>query len=146
MVITIHFLHPVVNVSAQNCTITPLNPTTLTAAGGALPIGTMNVRIQCVCPATGSQLVRWYDINTEFITQSNHERYVAGFPHFIPNDPNGNTNVTLIIPTFNDSYDGRYHCGINLNRYSFTSPSAAVTLTITGELMINTVSYLYVAT
>ena len=54
MVINIHFLHPVVDVSTQNCTVTPLNPTTLTATGGALVSGTMNVRIQCVCPVTGN--------------------------------------------------------------------------------------------
>ena len=71
--------------------------------------------------------------------------YVAGSPYFIPNNPNGATDVTLVIPTFNDSYDGTYNCGIFVSNTEFTSPSAAVILTI-GELMINTVSYLYVAT
>ena len=51
---TIHFLHPVVDVSAQSCTITPLNPTTLTATGGAVVSGTINVRIQCTCTVTGT--------------------------------------------------------------------------------------------
>ena len=143
---TIHSLHPVVDVSAQSCTITPLNPTTLTASGGALLSGTTDVRIQCVCPvANDDQRVRWFDINTEFVIQSIHPRYVAGSPYFIPNNPNGATDVTLVIPTFTDSYDGTYNCGIRVYDTSFTSPSAAVTLTI-GELMINTVSYLYVAT
>ena len=133
-----------VDVSAQSCTITPLNPTTLTATGGALVSGTTDVRIQCVCTVTNDdQRVRWYDINGNFLVQSTHPtEYVAGSPYFIPNNPNGNTDVTLVIPTFNDSYDGTYNCGIHVSDTEFTSPSTAVTLTI-GELMI---SYLYVAT
>ena len=146
MVITIHYLHPVVDVSAQ-CTITPLNPTTLTATGGTLVSGTTDVRIQCVCPVTGSQLVRWYDINTNFINGQTNPNNVAGSPHYIRNNPNdGDNDVTLVIPTFNNSYDGTYNCGIRVDNNGFTSPSAAVTLTITGELMINIISYLYVAT
>ena len=141
---TIHFLYPAVDVSAQ-CTITPLNPTTLTATGGVVVSGTTNVRILCVCTVTVDQTVRWYNTSDNFITQQNHQRYVAGSPYFIPNDPNVYVNVTLVIPTFTDSYDGTYTCGIFVNDTVFTSPSAAVTLTI-GELMINTVSYLYIAT
>ena len=132
-----------IDVSAQ-CTITPLYPTTLTATGGVVVSGTTNVMIQCVCPATSDQRVRWYNTSKDFLTQSNHQRYVDGSPYFIPNTPY-DTNVTLVIPTFNDSYIGIYYCGIRVNDTAFTSPSAAVTLTI-GELMINTVSYLYVAT
>ena len=103
--------------------------------------------IQFTCVATGNQRVRWYDINTNYLVQSNHPTdYVAGSPYFILGTTIGNVqNVTLVIPTFNDSYDGTYHCGIFVSNTEFTSPSAAVTLTI-GELMINTVSYLYVAT
>ena len=135
-----------VDVSAQSCTITPLNPTTLTATGGAIVSGTTDVRIQCVCTVTGDdQRVRWYDINGNFLNQNTHMDYVAGSPYYIPNSPNGAIDVTLVIPTFTDSYDGTYNCGIFVNNTEFTSPSAAVTLTI-GELMINTVSYLYVAT
>ena len=67
-------------------------------------------------------------------------------PYYIRNYAGGlDNNVTLVIPTFNDSYDGTYNCGIRVSDTEFTSPSAAVTLTIC-ELMINTVSYLYVAT
>ena len=139
----IHFLHPVVDVSAQSCTITPLNPTILTATGGALVSGTTDVRIQCVCTGTNVyQRVRWYDINGNFVSRSVSSAYVAGTPYYILNTY---TNVTLVIPTFTDSYDGTYNCGIRVSDTEFTSPSAAVTLTI-GELMINTVSYLYVAT
>ena len=135
-----------VDVSTQRCTVTPLNPTTLTATGGALGNGTVNVRIRCVCPITGKcKYARWFDINTNFVVQSSHSIYVAGSPYYIRSTTNPDTDVTLVIPTFNDSYDGTYHCGVRVNDTEFTSPSAAVTLTI-GELMINTVSYLYVAT
>ena len=141
MVITINYLHPV-----AHCIINPLNPTTLTDTGGALISGTTDVMIQCVCTVTGDQRVRWYDINANFVRGSTNPNYVDGTPHFIRNNPNGgDNNVTLIIPTFTDSYDGTYYCGIRDTDTSFTSPSAAVTLTI-SELMINTVSYLYVAT
>ena len=137
----IHFLHPVVDVSAQSCTITPLNPTTLTATGGAVVSGTADVRIQCVCTGTRDP-VRWYDINGNFLNRVTHEDYVAGSPYYMLNS---RTNVTLVIPAFNNSYDGTYNCGIRVSSTEFAEPSAAVTLTI-GELMINTVSYLYVAT
>ena len=137
-----HFLHPVVDVSAQSCTITPLNPTTLTATGGALPNGTMNVMIQCVCTATDFLTVRWYDINGNIVVEEYNQHYVAGSPYLLAIS---DKNVTLVIPTFNNSYDGTYHCGNYVNDTNFTSPSAAVTLTI-SKLMINTVSYLYVAT
>ena len=99
--------------------------------------------IQCVCSvAYISHFVRWYDINTEFLVRSNHPDYVTGSPYYVLNN---DSFVTLVIPTFNDSFDGTYTCGIRVSDTEFTSPSAAVTLTI-GELMINTVSYLYVAT
>ena len=144
MLTTIHFLHLVVDVSAQSCTITPLNPTTLTATGGEVVNGTVNVMIQCVCSVTGDHRVRWFDINKKFLFQTSHPNYVDGSPYSIAN--NFRTNITLVIPTFTDSYDGTYNCGIRVSDTSFTSPSAAVTLTITSELMINTLSYLYVVT
>ena len=57
--------HPVVDVSAQGgCIITPINPTTLTAAGGVLASGTVNVTIQCNNCTDGNgtlDRVRWYD-------------------------------------------------------------------------------------
>ena len=90
-----------IDVSAQNCTITSLNPTTLTATGGALINGTTDVRIQC------DQRVRWFDINTNFVFTSANPNYVAGSPYHIRNDPDGIDNdVTLVIPIFTDSYDG----------------------------------------
>ena len=129
-----------VDVSAQSCTITPRNPTTLTDTGGALVSGTTDVRIRCVCTTT---IARWYDPGVVIINRDVHETYVAGSPYVIR--ANNKRDITLVIPTFNDSYNGTYYCGIRDTDTSFNDPSAAVTLTI-GELMINTVSYLYVAT
>ena len=141
MVITIHFLYLVVDVSAQNCTIIPLSPITLINTGGTLVNGTMDVRIQCVC--TGSSgVVRWFDPSVTIIIGQGHVNYVVGSPYYVRNSA---ADALLVIPTFTDSYDGTYNCGIRVADTEFTSPSAAVTLTI-GELMINTVSYLYVAT
>ena len=41
-----------------------------------------------------------------------------------------NTNVILVIPTFNDSYDGTYTCGRNAaDRSALTPPTADVSLT-----------------
>ena len=140
MIITIHFLCLVVDVSARNCTVTPLNPSALTATGGVLVSGTVNVTSQCACTVTGDQVVRWYGSDGLIILQQQHDNYMPGSPYVIRNS---NSNVTLVIPTFNDSYDCTYNCGIRVTDTYFTSPSAAVTLTI-GELMINAVSYLCV--
>ena len=129
-----------VNVSAQSCSVTEVNPATLATTGGALVNGTVNVMFRCVCTGT---VARWYDPSGNIIVTESHERYVDGSPYFIRNS---GSDASLVIPTFNDSYDGTYNCGIRVTDTSFTSPSAAVTLTITSELMINTVSYLYVAT
>ena len=132
-----------VDVSAQSsCTISPQNPTTLTATGGVLVSGAVDVRIWCYCSAFGDQVVRWFDPGRVIILQQGHDNYVAGSPYVIRYS--NNKDVTLVIPTFNGSYDGTYNCGIRVNDTSFTSPSAAVTFTIIGELMINAVSYLYV--
>ena len=99
------------------------------------------MRIQCVCTGTnGNQRVRWFDINGNYL--SDNQNGGADSPYSLLTSA---TDVTLIIPTFTDSYYGTYNCGIYVSDTEFTSPSAAVTLTI-GELMINIVSYLYVAT
>ena len=142
--------HPVVNVSAQgSCTITPLSPTTLTTTGGPLLNGTMNVMIQCNCTnddGTVVGTVRWYDpAGTRLIAEGN-DRFDASAPHFTRVDYS-NSNVILVIPAFNDSFNGTYKCG---NRKGETqgesnnngpgSPNADVTLTIEGELIIHVVN------
>ena len=140
-----------VDVSAQSCTITPLNPSTLTATGGAINYGTMNVRIRCWCRAV--DVVRWYDpAGTRLVSARNPAEFNANVPHFTREGGDSgnnvdNTNIILVIPTFNDSYDGRYTCGRNVaDRTALTPPTADVTLTIISELMINTISCLYIHT
>ena len=144
-----------VDVSAQSCTITPLSPTTLTATSGAITYGTENVRIRCRCTesdGTAVSVVRWYDpAGTRLVSARNPAEFNANVPHFTREGGDtgnnvDNTNIILVIPTFNDTYAGRYTCGRNAaDRTTLTPPTADVTLTI-SELMINTISHLYVHT
>ena len=139
------FLHPVFNVSAQGgCTITPINPTTLTTAGGVLASGTVNVMILCGnCTDDGGIVVnsvRWYEPNGTRLLSSTNNRYVAGTPYFRrePDD----TNIVLVIPTFNDSYDGTYTCGERVNRGPPGPPNAVVVLTVGGKLANDSCSHI----
>ena len=124
-----------IDVSAQSCNVTPLNPTTLTATGGAIVYGTMNVRIQCSCTTVNT--VRWYDPDgTKLVSAQNTAQYNPDVPHFTRVNANSDRDVILVIPTFNDSYDGRYTCGRNVaDRSGLNAPTADVTLTI-SELMV----------
>ena len=125
-----------VDVSAQGeCTITPINPTTLTTAGGVLAIGTENVTIQCNCTyynGTVIDRVRWYDPDGTRLLVSNHNRYVAGTPYYIR--VLNETIVALVIPTFNDFYDGIYTCGMRVKFYPPGAPNSIINLIISGEL------------
>ena len=128
-----------VDVSAQGgCTITPINPTTLTAAGGVLASGTENVMIKCNCTdddGTVVDRVRWYDPNGTRLLVNDHDNYVAGTPYF--SRAPDNANIALVIPTFNDSYDGTYTCGGKVNSGLPGPPNAIVNLTIGCKLMIH---------
>ena len=133
-----------VDVSTQaSCTITPINPTTLTTADGVLPNGTENVMIRCNCSEDdGSETtnVRWYDPDGNFVPRIGGGRFIAEAPHFTrPSGDNNNRNITLVIPTFNDSYDGTYTCGRRDGRTNNPPlpplpPTATVSLIIDGEL------------
>ena len=124
-----------VDVSAQGgCTITPINPTTLTATGGVLVSGTVNVTIRCNnCTNDDHTVSRvgWYDPNGIRLVDSVYNNsYVPGTPHF--SRVNGANNDTiLVIPTFNDSYDGTYTCGDRDGPSG--PPTATVILTIFGK-------------
>ena len=128
-----------VDVSVQGgCTITPINPTTLTAAGGVLTSGTENVMIQCNCTydnGTVVNMVRWYDPDGTRLIISTNDKYVTGSPYYSrePDD----TNTALVIPTFNNSYDGTYYCGRKFGRGPPQPPNAFVNLTIGGKLLIH---------
>ena len=136
-----------VGVSAQgSCTVTPLNPITLTATGGALPNGTMNVMIQCNCTnddGTVVGIVRWYDPAGTRLFNPYNNRFDASIPYYTRvND--SNTHVILVIPTFNDSYDGTYKCGNRQGESNVGpgSPNVAVTLTI-GEVIVSNLCSIY---
>ena len=126
-----------VGISAQGrCTITPINPTTLTTAGGVLASGTENVTIRCNnCTNDYGTLdrIRWYDPDGYRLPRPTNNYYVPGAPHFQVAD--GNDDIILVIPTFNESYDGTYTCGERVNYGLLPGPpNAVVNLTIAGKL------------
>ena len=126
-----------VDVSAQDrCTITPINPTTLTAAGGELANGTKNVMINCNCTASDGyiiKIVRWYGPDG---TRLRLAGFVPGTPHILrAGAVDDNTNIILVIPRFNDFYDGTYTCGRRISVTQFGQPTGTITLTA-SELMI----------
>ena len=87
--------------TAPNCTITPSNPSFLPADGGVLHNGTSNVTINCNCTNTDYQQIRWYSPDEEEVPFQ-----LTGPQGFMQD------NGTLIIPMFNDSYQGTYSCGV----------------------------------
>ena len=133
---SVFLLYPVVDVSAQNCTIIPVDPTTLTATGGVLAIGTMNVMIQCNnCLDGGKPLtrVRWYDPGRTRLLRAVNSDYVPGTPYFT-RVGNADNDIILVIPTFNDSYDGTYTCGGRVDQGQLPGlPNASVSLSIGGK-------------
>ena len=119
-----------IDVSAQgSCTVTPINPTTLTATGGAITSGTVNVTILCNCTDGDGgvvPLVRWYYPGMTQLTLLNTN---SDSPYYIRGSGNtDNTNVILVIPTFNDSYDGTYTCGRRTDTNQYEAPTATVVL------------------
>ena len=95
-----------VNVTAQKCTITPINPPEL--IGGVLKDVTPNVTIDCSCNDdndTAIMELRWFfpdDSQVTIVTES-----TPGSPYFVASS---DTASTLIIPVFNDTYKGNYTC------------------------------------
>ena len=131
-----------VNVSAQDgCTITPINPATLTAAGGILPSGTVNVMIQCNCTENDGTLVatvRWYDpAGVRLISLAAGNQFDETVPHFTRIVEMNDTNIILVIPTFTDSYDGVYTCAKRGSNNALETPNAPINLTIRGDIFVN---------
>jgi len=92
------------NVTAPNCTITPLKPSFLPVGGGVLYNGTSNVIINCNCTNFGYQQIRWYSPNEEVVPFNSTGP--EDLPYVTLEDRN------LVIPMFNDSYEGTYYCGV----------------------------------
>ena len=129
---------------AGSCTITPLNPTSLTTTGGEIPSGTMNVRIQCTCMDSNGMtvdVVRWRDLAGDLLISAQNGNFDASVPHFTRVN-NTNNNIELVIPTFSDSYDGTYTCGRRDpdDATSLIAPTTDVTLVC--ELLTSTIQLL----
>ena len=141
-----YFVYPVVDISAHGgCTITPINPTTLTTAGGVLASGTENVMIKCNCTDDDGMVVdrvRWYDPDGTRLLVNTHHGYINGTPYF--RKAPDNANILLVIPTFNDSYDGTYTCGRRGASLPVAAPNATVELAISSKLIIYIASHLSV--
>ena len=137
------FPHSVV--AEEECTITPLNSTNLTSTGGTLAFRTENVMIQCNCIVNNdSAKIRWYNPDGIRILCRGRNNSVNGTP-YVTTNTKSKTSITLVIPKFNDSYDGTYNCGRKVKK-KLVAPSAAAVLYIASELMINIISQGYIAT
>ena len=101
--------------------------------------------IQCNCTYDDGRVVdvvKWYDpVGIRLISPAAVAIFDATVPHFTRVTDGDHSNIILIIPTFNYSYDGTYTCGRRIAGFAdiLGTPNAAVTLTIVGGLMINTV-------
>ena len=133
-----------VDVSAQaSCTVTPINPTTLTTAGGVfnLPNGTENVIIRCNCSYNDGYVItnaRWWYLDGIIPPRVDSGDDIPSTPYYTrASGDTNNRNITLVIPTFNDSYDGNYICGRRRGG-SPRAPTVTVSLTIGGELFVET--------
>ena len=84
--------------------------------------------INCNCTDDGGMVivnVSWYDPDGNRLVLSG---FVPGTPHIIR--VGDNTNVELVIPTFTDSYDGIYTCGMRVDDVSVLGPpNATIDLT-----------------
>ena len=95
--------------------------------------------IQCNCTYDDGRVVdpvRWYNSDGTKLMSSYRSWFDDSVPHFTRVTDDDDSNIILVIPTFNYSNDGTYTCGRRTIGFAGT-PNAAVTLTIVGGLMIN---------
>jgi len=92
--------------TASHCFIIPLNPSFLFADGG-INHGTRNVMINCNCFNTDYQTITWYSPKKQQIPFQLTEP--GDLPYAIKE------KGTLVIPVFNNLYQGTYYCGIGNN-------------------------------
>ena len=120
------------NLSAQgNCSVTAINPTNLTAVDKVFAIvyGTENVMIQCNCFDVNEKAlssIKWFDSNGIRLRFQRNHKYIAGDLHLMRT--HNNSGVILVIPMFNNSYDGVYTCGIGRN-FPPKEPNIDISLT-----------------
>ena len=89
------------DVTATKCIITPINPSFLSTDDG-INNGTLNVMINCNCINVGNQQIKWYSPDKKEVS----------FNYTEPEDMPYVLMGTLIIPIFNNSYQGAYYCGV----------------------------------
>jgi len=119
LLVIVYLFNFVQTVSAQpaGCTITPVNPATMTATASCreLPEGLKNVTLKCNCMDGNVPMsfVRWFGpngntlvMNTN-VTDGSYIDNIYGSPYVRVTD----TTATLTIPVFNSSYVGTYTCG-----------------------------------
>ena len=86
--------------------------------------------ILCNCIYDFTLTTGWYDPDGFQIVTTESSDYVDGSPYYITDG----INVTLVIPTFTDAYDGTYTCERRISGNQVGDTSTTVTLTIAGEL------------
>ena len=97
--------------------------------------------IQCSCTINNAGRVRWYNPGGSKLFNNASKNFIPGAPHYIRvNGPTDNRNIILVIPIFNDTYDGTYTCGRRVSDTEFRAPNVSVILSITGELTIHILS------
>ena len=93
--------------------------------------------IRCNCSEDdGSEItnVSWYKPDYGIIPRFERYYFIAGAPYFTrASGDNVNRNITLVIPTFADSYDGNYTCGRRNGINPPLPPTATVNLIIGGK-------------
>ena len=89
--------------------------------------------VECRCvddDGNALSLARWFDPNNVRVaTQQNAPK---GGPYRISG--NNNRLATLVIPTFSDSYDGTYTCGIGNNHPP--TPMITIGLSLAGNYVV----------
>ena len=111
------------DMSAESkCTITPMDFTNLTISDGVLSIayGMKNVRIHCNCTCSavsGMVLspIRWVDPHGRVIEKRNETNLIDINGRYYFTENSNDRNVVLVIPVFNESYEGIYSCGFGNN-------------------------------
>ena len=95
--------------------------------------------MRCTCNEDDGTVItgiRWYDPDGKLVPRFGTYQFIVGAPHFIrPDGHFSNRNITLVIPTFTDSYDGIYTCGRRKFNHPPLPPTANVNLNSVGELL-----------
>ena len=117
------------------CTVTPVNPTTLTTAGGVLNYGNENVMIKCNCTDNDGvvDVVKWYNPDRIRLVGPANPRFNSSVPHITTVTKYDRSKATLVIPTFTYYYAGIYTCG--RGKYPRWMLNATINLTLHGKLI-----------